>query len=196
MIKFILNFETLFLIFQSYVILKVMISQVAHNGRRSFLHQSRIFHGTWYLRSWNGYLGRRELRTVIQSEQDPDHCTRFIFLVHSDMQKEHLQFVIFFLFHESLMITFFLQNSFSVVLSYNWLPIKTIYYNMTVWLDFLFHFEGLDVWWYLRNHSVLSCRSHLQEEKSIQVEDWCQCCQEKLNPTGRSLDGRIQELLL
>lgn len=95
------------------------------------------------------------------------------------------------------MITFFLQNSFSVVLSYNWLPIKTIYYNiMTVWLDFLFHFEGLDVWWYLRNHSMLSCWSHLQKEKSVQVENWCQCCQEKLNPTGWSLDGRIQELLL
>lgn len=67
---------------------------------------------------------------------------------------------------------------------------------MTVLYDFIFHFEGLDVWWYLRNHSMLSCWSHLQKEKSVQVEDWCQRCQEKLNPIGRSLDGRIQELLL
>lgn len=67
---------------------------------------------------------------------------------------------------------------------------------MTVLYDFIFQFEGLDVCRYLRNHSMLSCWSHFQKEKSVQVEDWCQRCQEKLNPIGRSLDGRIQELLL
>lgn len=70
---------------------------------------------------------------------------------------------------------------------WHWLPLKSSVST---------HFSDLDVFWNSGNHSVLSRRSRVPQEKPLQVEIRGECGQEKLCASCPCLDGWIQEILL
>lgn len=54
----------------------------------------------------------------------------------------------------------------------------------------------VDVWWYVGDSAVFARWSYIQEEIAVQVADGRQRFEEELHPSGRSVDGRLRQVLL